>query len=251
MSENNKNKNEVTEVGDGVAAIGLTKEKLMKIEAVSNKYLFEKLNVEGELQKAVLISQGIRQLREIVTDEVMAPIMHLMGSRLGFVTDKDEKPEKYTIAQVKEVVIEGLLNGVFPYNNQFNIITAKLYIAKNGYTYKISKLQGITDFKWNHFLLNKTDGGHHWVGFKGAWKKDGIANSLDGEIPVKKYSTDGPDVVMGKAERKLKYRCYCAMTETDVTENEEMDAAEFVEGNKQLETSSLQNRAAEITGGDK
>lgn len=230
-------------------AVGLTKETIEKIESISDKYLYEKINVKGELEKAVLISQGLREMKKLVTPEVMAPLMELMGTTMGFVTDKDGKPEKYKVEVVRQVLIEGMLNGVFPYNNQLNIIASKLYIAKNGYTAKISKVKGVTNFVWKHLILDKTVGGHHWVGFEATWKKDGVEKSLDGEIPVKKYSTDGPDVVLGKGERKLKYRCYCAMTETEISQEEEKDVSEM--DNSKMNPTALEDRAAKVKEGKK
>ena len=241
MSENTV----VATTGDNeaVAEIGLTKENLIKIEEVSKKYLFENIKVDGELQKAVLIAQGLKEMQKIVTPEIMAPLMNLMGTTMGFVTDKDDETDKYSVDVVKQVLIEGMLNGVFPYNNQLNILVGRLYIAKNGYTAKISKLEDITDFVWRHELVDKTAGGHHWVGFKATWKQSGVEKSLDGEIPIKKYSTDSPDAVMGKGERKLKYRCYCAMTETKISEAEELDATEMLSDKK---PTALEDRAAKV-----
>ena len=217
--------------------VGLTIKKIKEIEEISERYLYENLDVKGELEKSILISQGLRSMREIVTDEIMAPLMELMGSTMGFVTDKDDKPEKYSVSEVKEVLIEGMLNGVFPYNNQLNIITGKLYIAKNGYTAKISKLRSVTDFVWRHEFVEKKDSKFYFVSFTASWKQNDIPKTLDGEIPIRRYSTDTPDVIMGKGERKLKYRCYCAMTETQPTESVEADKSEFE--NEKLQLSSI------------
>lgn len=226
------------EVATTEKAVTLTPEKIQKIEEISSKYLYEKLNIKGELQKAMLISQGIRQMNDLVTDEVMAPLMHLMGTTMGFITDKDNKPDKYPVSVVRKVLIEGMLNGVFPYNNQLNIISSRLYIAKNGYTAKIAKVKNVTDFVWKHEILEDKTGGHHWVGFTTTWKQNGVERSLDGKIPIKNNgSTDTPDNVMGRGERKLKYRSYCAMTETTISEEEEMDADEIK--SLPLETTAL------------
>ena len=236
---------EVAEVKNEEIVAGLTAEKLHEIEDISKKYLYEKLNVQGELQKAVLIAQGLKKMDSIVTAEVMAPLMSLMGTTMGFVTDKDLEPadKRYGVEIVKKVLIEGMLNGVFPYNNQLNIIASKLYITKNGYTAKIAKLEVVTDFVWRHKLIGDTKLPHHLVSFEATWKQGGIEKSLNGEIPIKKYSSDSPDAVMGKGERKLKYRCYCAMTETQMSDEEEKDASEF--DNKKKPT-ALEDQAAKV-----
>lgn len=245
MSETN---NEVAPIEE--KSVGLTIEKIKKIEEISTKYLVDKLGVIGELQKTVLISQGIRSLRELITDEVMSPIMHMMGTPLGFVTDKDDKPvnERYTIAEVREVVIQGLLRGVFPHGNQLNIIATKLYIAKNGYTELIKKIKGLTDFKWNHELLNETIGNNQIVGFASSWKLNGVEGSLEGKIPIHVYKKgdymDKVDGIMGKAERKLKYRIYCQITETEYSEEEEKDSSEV--NQEPVKTTALEDRAAKI-----
>ena len=164
-----------------VAVVGeLTPENLKKIDEISNKYLHESISASSEMQKTMMIAAGLQQLEVIITDKVMAPIMTLMGTKLGFVTDRDKKEpkERYSMAQVKKVVIEGLLNGVYPYNNQLNIIAEGLYIAKNGYTYKISNLKEITDFKWEHELLDKVIGKNQIVAFKAKWKNNGVEDFL-------------------------------------------------------------------------
>ena len=245
MSEDNK---DVAVVED--KPVGLTIEKIKKIEAISTKYLVDKLGVVGELQKTMLISQGIRSLREEITDEVMVPIMHMMGTPLGFVTDKDDKPqnEKYTIAEVREVVIQGLLRGVFPHGNQLNIIAKKLYIAKNGYTSLIQKIIGLTDFKWTHELLNEVIGNNQIVGFSSSWKLNGVEGSLSGKIPVHVHKKgeymDKVDGIMGKAERKLKYRIYCQITETEYSEEEEKDSSEV--NQEPVKKTALEDRAAKV-----
>src|SRR6185369_13742563 len=64
----------------------------------------------GHFAKAFRMAAAIRALHHAITDEMMADIMNLQGTTLGFLTDKDtpkqgEKPG-YPIVEVKLVAIE-------------------------------------------------------------------------------------------------------------------------------------------------
>src|SRR3989304_2752859 len=79
---------------------------------------------------------------------------------LAFLTDKDDPPKEwkggpaeqkrewkpgYPIAVVRDVVIETLINGLRPVNNEINIISRRMYAAKNGVLRKLVEIPGLTD----------------------------------------------------------------------------------------------------------
>jgi hypothetical protein len=110
-----------------------------------------KNNVAG-FQKAHLVSSAIVQLQTLLDDNYMKPIMQLQGTSLGFKTDKDlvknpqggyVKGPGYPIEIVKSVLIEAVLKGYQPTNNEFNIIGSNMYPTKNGLERKANEWPGL------------------------------------------------------------------------------------------------------------
>ena len=63
---------------------------------------------EGAFTLTLKMSAAMQQLREMITPEMMKPIMALQGSSLGFRTDKD-KEGGYPESVVKEAMIEKIM----------------------------------------------------------------------------------------------------------------------------------------------
>lgn len=230
---------------------GLTEDKISKMEEISQRFQLENQSVEGHLRKSLLIAEGVRALDELVTDDVMIPIMYLMGKGdLGFVTDKDRENLKnqYTTAEVKPVFIESQLRGLMPSGNQWNILVGKLYITKNGYTHILNHIPGFTDLFIDPqpAVYGKE---YATIDFDAAWKMNGIEQKLSGTIPVhvnrKGDYVDKIDGIMGKADRKIKYRIHCQVTNTKATESDEIDRSEMNNQSvKQLTSLEQQAEAA-------
>lgn len=165
----------------------------------------------GEFVKATILASAMCQLRELITDEMMKPIMALQGSRLGFKTDKD-KDQGYPAKVVKECIIQAALMGLKPVGNQFNIIAGNVYITKEGFTAKMLEYKPLTDLKLVFGLPKEGERGAI-VPCSATWKIDGKTDSLVCEgIPVKKDSYTSIDAVLGKAERKLRSRIWTQIT---------------------------------------
>lgn len=177
--------------------------------------------------QAVKMAQGIRALREALTDEfVRSTLMPLQGTPLGFLTDKDREKDGspgpgYPVHVVRDCAIESMLRGFSVVGNEFNIIAGRFYGALNGFERKVQEFPGLTE-------LDVRPGVPHFVGDKGAlvpftvsWRlngkpqslecqitKDGEGNVLDQRIPVKVNGGMGLDAILGKATRKAFYRVY-------------------------------------------
>lgn len=213
---------------------GLSEELICQLEEVALKFQIDNVNITGQLRKSLLVAEGIKKLDALITNEVMAPIMYLRGRKIGFVTDRDNKPanEQYKVAEVKEVFIEATLKGLSPAGNQFNIISSGLYIAKNGYTHLLNQMPGLTDLIITAEPYHKVEGIKEYVvvDFLANWKMKGTPQELSGSVPVhlnnKPGYEDKVDGIMGKADRKIKYRIYCQATNTKVTESDERDLSE-------------------------
>lgn len=88
-------------------------------------------------EKAYKMGQVIEFLRSNIDANYMKIIMPLQNSALGFLTDKKEG---YPETVVKDCLIEAVLKGLQPYNNEFNIIAGRMYVAQNGFLSLLKKI---------------------------------------------------------------------------------------------------------------
>src|ERR1035437_4480087 len=84
----------------------------------------------------------VKKLREALTEEVMKEVfMPLMNTKVGFLTDHNGKANSsgsikppYSIAIVRDAIIDAVSLGLMPTGNQMNIIADRMYPTKEGYT---------------------------------------------------------------------------------------------------------------------
>ena len=189
--------------------------------------------------REMLTAQAMSQLRALMTPEVMKPVMELMNSELGFLTDKDpargrwnrekrcyEKVEPYTAEVVRDCLISGKLQDLSWVGNQLNIISGKCYTTKNGLTALLKKLKGLQNLVFSYGIPKLMAGGAI-VPVSASWIYNGVKGSLVGmegrsfiEIPVKVNDQMGSDAILGKAERKAKARVYAQITGSEVADGE-------------------------------
>lgn len=180
------------------------------------------------LKQAVTLAGGVQRLRRALSDEIMQRIfMPLQNSPLGFLTDQKAG---YDVDTVRDCVIEAMIKGAQPVNNEFNIISGRCYIAKNGLKRMVMQWPGLTN-------LVVTPGVPVLAGDKGAliamratWNLNGERQELyrgqvkaedgsvdDTRIAVRVNSGMGPDAIIGKAERKLYKAIFEMLTGHSVT----------------------------------
>lgn len=169
-------------------------------------------------------ANGIKQMRSYLeTPEIKELVTGLQDSQLGFLTDSDKtKGEKYPYNVVAECCTYALLHGYRLIGNEFNIISGKCYLAKDGLFRKIIEHVGLSDFtpitSTPVFTIEKrTD----WYGKPkeepmaevqcwAKWKIDGKPQSIgyDGTNLIFKIKAKGAtdDNITGKALRRLYVR---------------------------------------------
>ena len=182
---------------------------LQQIEAMSAQYLQTISNPDiGRLAKTLCTANNIQIMRNLLTPKRMEIFMGLMNSPLGFRTDKKGK-DSYAMEEVREVLIAALLNGVFPYGNEFNIIASNLYVTKEGFERKVRETDGLTDLEVIAGVPRLYEG-RTIVRMAARWRLHGVIqelSSIDGkpgrEFPIKVNQGMGDDGIIGKATRKL------------------------------------------------
>jgi hypothetical protein len=177
------------------------------------------------LTKVARPSDSIRQaaamqsLRELMTGDVMKPIMALQNNALGFKTDKSEG---YPESVVRDVAITAMGRGAAMTGNRINIISGQCYLTKEYFAEKLDEHLGSANWQFVHGIprtqrgvvmrrnkstnqYEKTDGvvgalldtEVRWRTSRGDdWQTQTLTHALKGDD----YATS--DAYLGKADRK-------------------------------------------------
>jgi hypothetical protein len=222
------------------------------IESIVQRCSVVALRNEPVLMQTIKMARGMGALRNVLTEgAIMNDFMPLKNTALGFLTD--ENPDKniiYDWKTVRECVIEALLRGFRPINNEFNIISGRFYGAKNGYERIVRTWPGLTRLGYDLAVPVMVADKGALVGFVASWIVDGepmdlvgalqpaesladLAKALgktveelraagvkerpafDSRIPVRVNAGMGPDAILGKAERKMFARIHKKLTGHD------------------------------------
>lgn len=176
-------------------------------------------------KKAFALANAIVALREALTDEVMKPIMSLQGSPLGFRTDRDRDKDKgYPVDTVRECAISALLKGVQMTGNQFNIISGRDYITKEGFTALLKNVPGLT-YSIDLGLARLKEDKGAVVSPKITWQRNGgEPHNKTLELAIRVNAGMGHDAILGKAERKAKCWLYNEVTGNSYTDADAEDS---------------------------
>ncbi len=195
---------------------------------------------DGSFKQALALARAVQDMRELLTDEIMVPVMHLMNTNLGFRTDKDphqidkksgNRPYiPYDVSVVREVFIEAKLRGFHPIGNEFNIISGQFYGTQNGFNRKVREL---TKGTYEDSIDVPVIGGSQaTVTCRAKWKLNGVEGSIGVKkddpcsflVRINEYML--PDAIAGKAKRKLLKRVFERLTGQVVADDEASDIIE-------------------------
>jgi hypothetical protein len=188
------------------------------LDQVADEFALSRIAGLSSFRKTFMLAAGVQRLRQLITPEIMGPIMELQGTSLGFRTDKD-KTGGYPMETVKEVAIEAILRGALMVGNEVNIIADRLYLTKEHFARVVREYPGLTDLKIS-LGVPKTQTGGAIVTGSAAWKFNGKADTLSREIPVRVNAGMGCDAILGKATRKLLASIFGQLTGSQYSEND-------------------------------
>lgn len=192
--------------------LGFDRTAVAKIDAVADACRTELATAASTFGKALVLARGMRQLRELVTPEMVGDLMTIQNTPLGFLTDKPGGPG-YPSDVVRDVAIEARIRGFLPVGNEFNIISGRFYAAQSGFARLIREWPGLTDLR---IML----GVPRTKGDKGALVDVIVEFNMDGKprhlefcgdewaIPVRVNAGMGVDAILGKAKRKALARIH-------------------------------------------
>lgn len=148
-------------------------------------------------QKAHTVSNAIVELEKLLDDNYMKPIMALQGTILGFKTDK-----VYPVDVVRRCLIEAVLKGLQPSNNEFNIIAGNMYGAKNGLKRLLDEWPGLRYTIIHSIKSWSVEKGNASFDTTIKWEIAGRKHEEVVPLITKINNYSSTDAAIGKADRK-------------------------------------------------
>lgn len=206
-----------------MSEIAILDQNKLTISEQINTQILSVLSDPDGFQKSFVMAKAISTMKELLTPEVMKDIMALQGSRLGFRTDKD-KDGGYSFVTVQNCCIEALLYGFELVGNQFNIIGGNMYPTREGFTFQLDKMKGLTyDIEYPN-ITQTPDKLFGSVTALIRWEYNGVKDEKQIVFPVNsnKYATI--DALKGKGERKAKCWLFNKLKNTKLSDGDADDA---------------------------
>lgn len=215
-------------------------DEMIKLDAYSKAASRELVKAEldrNDMAKGLIMARAMKTLRGLLTEKVMQDVMELQGTPLGFRTDKD-RDGGYTAKELRDVIVQALIRGLQPVNNQINVIAGNLYVTKEGFERLLREFEGLTDLQIE-IAVPVTQGEGALVACRASWRLGGKQDMLvcekgsdaDYRIPIRVNKQMGIDAIQGKAKSKLYRRIYERLTGTAIaTEADASDDGKTIEG---------------------
>lgn len=190
--------------------------------------------MEDGFARTFALSAALGNLVNVIQETgLIDTVMPLQNLNLGFRTDK---PEGYDAGTVTTALVEATVFGLQPVGNQFNIIASKFYPTKEGFTYLLRKLPGLSDLRvvchpaqikesstWG---MSKSGEKYQKIEREGHAKVDvscvynGKAVNEELEFCIRVNNGMSQDAVLGKAEAKAKRWLFNYLTGSNLGEAE-------------------------------
>jgi len=158
------------------------------------------------IARGLIAGAAMSQMRELLTDEVMGSLMPIVGSPLGMKTDR-----RYDSAQVRDMVLEGLLKGARVVGNEMNFLGGNLYLTKEYWERRFRELDGVSEVREPTLGIPKQtkigDKLYATTQAKLVYRVDGklrtTACTGDDAITVIWNKTDRLETMYGKVKKRL------------------------------------------------
>ena len=175
----------------------------------------------GQFARALATAAAVNTLRDLLDENVMKNVMQLQNNALGFLTDRKDAP--YSVAVVRDCLIEAVLQGVSPCGNEFNIISGRVYITKAGMRRKLANVSGLTYTITPGLpkMAATSDGAAIVMSLD--WTYNGKTEHKDLPLAVRVNKSMGTDAIIGKATRKAAAWLYDAVTGMSVSDGDISD----------------------------
>ena len=169
-----------------------------------------------------MIAAAVNQLRQILTGPVLHQFMLLKDTAVGFLTDKGN----YSEAVIRDALIEACIAGVYPVGNQFNIISGRCYITKEGFHQLLKDKEGLRYNITPDIPQMDPANKKATVSMKIQWEYRGEAHSETIPFVVRLNAGMGEDAAIGKATRKARAWLYQVITGIEIGDGDVEEIAE-------------------------
>jgi hypothetical protein len=210
--------------------IAISEQHQLVSKEINEQVLSVISNHADGFQKAFVMATALQKIKELLTPEVMKPIMALQGSKLGFKTDRDvvknrttgkyEKGPGYPIEVVTECVTEAILLGLEVTNNQMNIIGGNMYPTREGFGGLLDKINGLRYNITYPSVSQSPDKQSANVIAKIEWSLGNESKKQEIDFPIKSDTYTTLDALIGKAERKAKRWLFNHIRGTDISDGD-------------------------------
>ena len=214
-----------------MSELSTTQKQEVAFKEMSEKVKLVLASNVNSIENSLVVANAIGYLRQNLTSEIMAPIMSLQGSKLGFKTDRDlvknkntgkyEKGPGYPLEVVKDCFIEMSLIGLLPTGNMWNIIAGNPYITKEGGTYLLkTQVQGLKFSISYEDVKQSADKLTANVTAIIKWEINGEKRQETVPFPIKSDAYTTFDSLIGKADRKAKVWLYNQVSGLDISDGD-------------------------------
>lgn len=189
------------------------------------------LQLADNMESAFEAAAVVNTLRALLNEDVVTKyFMPLMGTRVGFLTDRD-KPKKgrdgslipqepYDWQTVRDCLIDAACLGLAPVKNQINIIAGSMYPTKEGFTRLLKKI-GVKYFIYTSEDKNPPQAQTALIECRVSYEYKNEKKEFTYKATPKKDGFSSLDQLKGKAERKAKKALYEYLTGTDLGDADE------------------------------
>ena len=191
--------------------------------------------LKGNFERTIALGIAMNDFRDALTDGMLQSIKKLENTKIGFRTDN---PNGYPLEVIRDCVIEASIRGLQCVGNQWNIIAGQFYATKEGFTYLLRRLPGLSGLKIKHnpaeIRENSTSGksrdGREYtkiereglVRSRLEWTWNGESHSEELEHVIRVNAGMSQDAILGKADRKCRAWLYNYLTESDLNVAEDV-----------------------------
>ena len=163
------------------------KEALARIDKVVQECNLSRMVDMTAMEQTLTLADGMQQLRELLTDDVMQAVSALQGTKLGFNTDKKDHAQGYTLLVVRDCFIEATIRGLRAVGNEWNIIAGNCYVTLEGLTRLVNEAADPGTYEQviglPHTKLDSEGRGSALIECHATWKINGVADSQHCDPP--------------------------------------------------------------------
>lgn len=217
-------------------------EAAKKIDTIS-KAAMEAFASAESFEKELAVATAVQELRIALTPEVMAHVMALMNTSIGFDTDRNPAkwnsdkpfPGTYPMEVVRDVFIEARLRGFHVIGKEFCIISGNFYAQVSGLDRKVRQHEKVSNFVDTYEVPRTIGDKGALVKCKAEWNQLAEDNSrqkrtLEREFAIRVNAGQGADAILGKCKRKLMAAVYSLLSGVMIPDGEVGDAVVDVTG---------------------